>query len=61
MCWLAVEYDWEDLSMRHGIMVMPDETPKTVEELAAARFFVNSFACDGAGAVTCESDSEEDS
>lgn len=58
--WLAVEYDWEDLSKRHGIMLMPDEVPKTAEELLATRFFVNSFARDGAGAVTYENDSDEE-
>lgn len=44
--WLAVEHDWEDLSTRHGVTVMPDEVPTTADELRAARFFVNAFVGD---------------
>jgi len=42
-CWIPVEHDWEDLSERHGVTVLPDDVPNTVEELRAARFFVNAF------------------
>lgn len=56
--WLVVEYDWEDLSERHGVTVMPDAVPSTVDELRATRFFVNAFACDGA--VTCDEDDENE-
>lgn len=48
--WLAVEFDWEDLSKRHGVTVMPDEVPTTAEELRATRFFVNTFV----GESVCE-------
>jgi len=40
---LAVEYDWEDLCERHGVMVMPTDVPRTKGELRATRFFVNAF------------------
>lgn len=52
--WLVVEHDWEDLSERHGVTVMPDSVPSTVDELNATRFFVNAFASDGA--ATCDED-----
>jgi len=42
-CWIPVEHDWEDLSERHGVTVMPDDVPTTVEELRAARIFVNAL------------------
>lgn len=60
--WLAVEHDWEDLSTRHGVTVMPDEVPTTADELRAARFFVNAFVGDatanegGEGAAGSEDD-----
>ena len=38
-----MEYDWENLSERHRVLVMPTDVPKTEEELRATRFFVNSF------------------
>ena len=41
--WISVEYDWEDLSGRHGVTVMPDDVPNTAEELRASRVFVNAF------------------
>lgn len=58
--YLVVEHDWEDLSTRHGVTVMPDEVPNTSEELCAARFFVNCFATQGTRAVD-GAESEEDS
>jgi len=42
--WLPVEHDWEDLSERHGVTVMPTDEPNPEEERRAARFFVNVFA-----------------
>lgn len=65
---LAVEYDWEDLSQRHGVTVMPDEVPATGEELRKTRFFVNAFALprqdprstDPAGTESDESDDWHD-
>lgn len=45
--WVAVEHDWEDLSTRHGITVMPDEVPTTADELRAAKYFVNAIVGDG--------------
>lgn len=42
--WLAVENDWEDLSERQGVAVMPDAVPDTAGELRETRFFVNAFA-----------------
>lgn len=37
--WLVVEYDWEDLSERHGVTVMPDAVPSTLDELRATIYF----------------------
>jgi len=41
--WLAVDDDWEDLSQRHGVLVVPADVPSTEEELRATRFFMNAF------------------
>ena len=38
-----MEHDWEVLSERHGVTVMPDDVPTTGEKLRAAWFFVNAF------------------
>jgi len=58
--WIAVEYDWEDLSERHGVTVMPDDVPNTAEERRASRFFVNAFVVrEGLGEFA--SDSEDGS
>ena len=40
---LCVEHDWVDGVRRHGLEVMPTRAPKTKEEVANARFFVNVF------------------
>jgi len=58
--WVAVEYDWEDLSERHGDTVMPDDVPNTAEERRASRFFFNAFVVrESLG--ECASDSEDGS
>jgi len=61
--WLAVEYDWENLSERHGVLVMPTDVPSTEEELRATRFFVNAFVsreCMWAQEDEGESEDEEE-
>lgn len=35
--------DFEDLCDRHGLFIMPDDTPDTRRERVAERFFVNRF------------------
>ena len=58
--WIAVEYDWEDLSERHGVTVMPDDVPNTAEERRASRFSVHAFVVrESLG--ECASDSEDGS
>lgn len=60
--WLAVEFDWEDLSKRHGVTVMPDEVPMTAEELRATRFFVNAFVgeCVDEDTIASEGDGSQE-
>jgi len=41
--WIDVEYDWEDLSERHGVTMMPDDVHNTAEERPESRLFVNAF------------------
>jgi len=41
--WIDVEYDWEDLSERHGVTMMPDDVHNTAEERRASRHFFNAF------------------
>jgi len=54
--WIAVEYDWEDLSERHGVTVMPDDVLKPAKERRASRFFVNAFVVrEGLGECASES------
>lgn len=57
--WLAVEYDWEDLCERHGVLVMPTAVPRTEEELRETRFFVIAFVCKE-GMVGDEVEEEEE-
>jgi len=61
--WLAVEYDWENLSKRHGGLLMPTDVPSTDEELRATRLFVNAFVsreCMSAQEDEGESDDQEE-
>jgi len=44
-----MEYYWWDISEQHGVTVMPDDVPTTVEELRAALFFFFTFASDHSG------------
>jgi len=55
--WIAVEHDWEDLSERHGVTVMPNNAPKTVEERRVSRLFVNaSVVREGLGVYASDSE-----